>query len=296
VKRVAITAAASSANLGPGFDCIAMALHLRNELLLKPGSGRVIVEGEGAGDLPTDRTNLIARCFEQVAPGLLDLYDLHCTNRIPPARGLGSSTAAAALGFVAGWTVTERPWTPADLFARLVEVDGHGDNAAAVAYGSIAVAAPALVAAGQEPLRISPPGWLAPIVVVPERHLETRRARNALRSHFERADTVTALGNASGLTAALASGDRDALRTLIASDLIHEPPRAELVPELEFVRAHIARTEALGATISGAGPSVLVWSDHTSRDDIASVLREKLPQHSILTPALDLQGVVAVDS
>lgn len=255
-----VSAPASSGNLGPGFDVLAMALELRNVIKVTKGSGTIHVTGHGADELPTGEDNLVARAFRQAAGTSIAAagVDLHCENRIPMARGLGSSTAAAACGLIAGWHHAGREWDDDDLFNELTRLDGHPDNAAACAYGGVVVC---LASDDPEPevVTLGAAEWITPIVFVPERTLETARAREVLPETYTRHEAVRAIGAAGLLVGGLVGGHPELVADALHLDVLHEPQRAALVPELAEVREAVAATRALGATLSGAGPSVLVW-------------------------------------
>lgn len=285
-----VTAPASSGNLGPGFDVLAMALELRNRVQVKAGGGSVIVKGHGAGTLPQDATNLVARAFE-IAAGrsIADAgVDLHCDNRIPPARGLGSSTAAAACGLLAGWHHTGTDWDEETLFTALAELDGHPDNAGACAHGGIV-----LCHDTPEGLDVVPLGaadWIAPVAVVPDRELSTADSRAALPETFDRADVVRAISAAGLLVGGLLGGHPELVEDALHADVVHEPHRAALVPELAEVREAVSATQALGATLSGAGPTVLVWCEPGDVVQAVGSLSIDFPDAEILQLACAADG------
>lgn len=290
-----VSAPASSGNLGPGFDVLAMALELRNRVTLKAGTGAVRIKGHGAGSLPEDTTNLVARAFE-VAAGrsIADAeVDLHCDNRIPPARGLGSSTAAAACGLIAGWEVAGTEWDEDTLCTALTELDGHPDNAAACAHGGIVLCHD--TEAGLDVVALGAADWIAPVAVVPDRELSTAESRAALPETFERADVVKAIGAAGLLVGGLLGGHPELVEDALHADVIHEPHRATLVPELGEVREAVEGTKALGATLSGAGPTVLVWCEPRDVDQAVGSLSIDFPDAEILPLACAVDGA-RVDS
>ena len=284
------SAPASSANLGPAFDCLGLALELRNELELVAGSGQLTISGEGAATLPTDAGNLVARAFDSVAPGARERYDLLCTNRIPLARGLGSSTSAAALGLMAGWTVGDVDWDQDKLFDALRQLDGHADNAAACVYGGFVLAA-TTVDGTVEPLVLGAADWLAPLLVIPNHEVATADARAALPASYSREEVVAALGGMAMLMTGLIGGDPDLLADALHTDVLHEQQRGHLVPELADVRACLHSTKALGATLSGAGPSVLVWCRPEDREQALGSLSIDFPEPEVV--ALEIATVGA---
>ncbi|MBC7462213.1 MAG: homoserine kinase [Thermoleophilia bacterium] len=292
-----VSAPASSGNLGPGFDVLAMALSLRNTVQVRQGTGLVDVRGEGAGSLPTDATNLVARAFEQAAGTTIAAagIDLRCTNTIPPARGLGSSTAAAACGLVAGWEYLEQEWDEDELFAALAVFDGHPDNAAACAHGGI-VLCHDRPPVGDFPaeLDVIPLGaadWIVPVAVIPDRELSTEQSRGVLPGSYSRHEVVQAIGAAGLLVGGLLGGAPELVESALETDVVHEPHRAALVPELAEARdaAH-AGTEALGTTLSGAGPTVLVWSEQDGADQVVGAMAIEFPQATVLPLTIDPHG------
>jgi homoserine kinase len=262
-----ITAPASSANLGPGFDCLAVALELRNEVVVRGIDGsalRVTVDGEGAGRIPAEASNLFVRAFAAAGAEPAGLA-IEMRNRIPLARGLGSSAATIAAGVAAGLA-----WRGAadDPLALAAELEGHPDNVAAALLGGVTVAWSR--PGGARALRLAdPPVELVCVVAADE--LATERARAALPAQVAHADAVHTAGRAALLVAALEHGRTDAVRDAL-DDRLHEPYRAALVPLLAAVRGRLAGSAALGATLSGAGPSVLVWCEPGGSAAVASEL------------------------
>jgi homoserine kinase len=289
-RPFSVSAPASSGNLGPGFDVLAMALELRNTVQVRSGTGEVRVSGQGEGSLPADATNLVARAFEIAAgQSIADAsIDLHCSNRIPPARGLGSSTAAAACGLVAGWTIAGTEWDEDSLCTALTELDGHPDNAAACAHGGIVLCLDA--ADGLDVIPLGAADWIAPIAVVPDRELSTAESRAALPASYSRAEVVQAIGAAGLLVGGLIGGHPELVEEALHADVIHEPHRARLVPELAEVREAITTTRALGATLSGAGPTVLVWSEPGGIEQALGSLAIDCPHFEILPLACAAEG------
>ena len=269
-----VSAPATTANLGPGYDCLGLALDLRNVLHVSPGTGLVRVRGEGAGEVTEDGANLVARAFDSVAHGLRGGVDLTCQNAVPLARGLGSSTAAWAVGAFAGWHIANI--TPsADLVLQcLADADGHADNAAPCAFGGMHVSwrAGASWHARRLPDPASGANGLRPVLFIPGRELSTAAARAAIPQSIDHADATAAVGTASAMVAAFAAGDITAASALAQSDLLHESHRAHLVPELAVLRGAL---HPLGcpATISGAGPTVLAWATSTNLDAVVATMQ-----------------------
>lgn len=247
-------APATSANLGPGFDALALALDLTNEVTVtrRPGPLEVRVSGEGAGEVPEDAENLVCKAM---AMGLdsLDGLLVECVNRIPLGRGLGSSAAAACAGLVAANALGLLRWAPADLLERASEIEGHADNAGACIFGGIVAVGP-----GTRARQIPAPEELLFVTVIPAQRVSTSRARGALPAEVPHADAADTLARAIGLTLALERGDLDDLPVLL-HDRLHEPYRAPLVPGIDALRGLCGDCGCLGVTISGSGPTMLLW-------------------------------------
>lgn len=280
-----VSAPASSGNLGPGFDVLAMALELRNEVRVRSGSGTVVVRGHGAdGSLPADASNVVARAFEQAAGSSLGQLgiDLQCDNAIAPARGLGSSTAAAACGLVAGWHHVGHEWDEDELYVELARIDGHPDNAAACAYGGVVLCRGGAEPGTDDVVPLGAVDWLVPVAVVPDRQLATAEARAVLPTSYPRGDVARAMAATSLLVGGLLGGHPELVEEALEGDVLHEPHRAALVPELVEVREAAGHTRALGATLSGAGPTVIVWCEPGDVDQVVGSLGIDFPELELL--------------
>lgn len=258
-----VTAPASSANLGPGFDTLALALDLSNVVRIeqRPGPLEVGVEGEGAGEVPEDASNLVCRALES-GLGDLDGLAVRCTNRIPLGRGLGSSASAICAGLVAANAIGGLRWSPDDLLARASAFEGHADNAAACLEGGLVAVAP-----GPRAVALRRPDELAFVLVIPDRTVATSNARGALPDLVAHADAAETLCNGIGLALALSDGRYDDLGDFLV-DRLHEPYRGPLSPALDALRGLVDRQSCLGVTISGSGPSVLLWSAADAVHDV----------------------------
>jgi homoserine kinase len=255
-EQMRVSAPASSANLGPGFDCLAVALDLRNEIELRREDGeglRVVVEGEGAETASTGPDNLFVRSFA-AAGGPTQGLEVRMRNRVPFARGLGSSAATIAAGVAAGLAWSGGDADPLELAA---DIEGHPDNVAAALAGGVTLAWRTAVGPHFLRLEACPVEFVA---VISEYELSTEQARAAIPPHVPHYDAAHTAGRAALLVAALDAGRVDLIADAL-DDRLHEPYRASLVPLLAEVRGRIADLPALGATLSGAGPTVLVWCE-----------------------------------
>jgi homoserine kinase len=269
-----VSAPASAANLGPGFDCLAVALDLRNEVVIGPSQGagvEVVVEGEGVRAASRGADNLFVRAFAAAGADPSGLR-FEMRNRIPFYRGLGSSAATISAGIAAGLAWSGRE---ADPLPAAVELEGHPDNVAAAILGGITLAWTATTGPGAVRLRGECPADL--VVAVPDDELPTKLAREALPELIAHADAAYTTARAALLVAAVESGRAELLSEAL-DDRLHEPYRAPFVPLLETVRARLGGLPVHGATISGAGPSVLVWCERGAGGVVAEGLAGVAPR------------------
>ncbi len=259
--RLTARVPATSANLGPGFDCFGLALDLCNEVTIdteaEPG---VTWEGEGADELPTDGTDMVSRAMrfaEELAadtrPHPLPPLHLHGMNRIPLARGLGSSAAAAVAGAALAYRLlgVDDDGPPHHAFTIATEMEGHPDNAAAASFGGFTIVA------GDDVERLDPHPKLRPVVLIPEHiRVSTEDARRVLPETVSRADAVFNVGHAA-LTMARILHDPERLRLAMA-DRLHQDARLALVPEVRevFHRLHAGN---IPVCVSGSGPTLLAF-------------------------------------
>jgi len=241
---------ASSANLGPGFDTLALALRLYVEVEVRP-SERLVVRSEGEGrDLPGDRTHLGARVAVEVAG--TDCLDITVRSEVPVARGLGSSAALAVAAAAAAGS--------ADPLAVATKVDGHAENAAASVLGGLVTAT--IVGRGPVAHRLALDDGLTYVVLVPDRALPTVTARHALAASVRHHDAAFNLGRMGLLVAGL--GDRRCLVPEATQDRLHQEARAPLFPESPALLAGLVDVGARAACWSGAGPCLLAICDRGS--------------------------------
>jgi homoserine kinase len=273
-----VVAPASTANLGPAFDCAAAALELWNELTVEEADEHaVVLEGEGADELPRDASHLSLRAFARFASP--ERYRFRFVNRIPLERGLGSSAAAVALGLVAGAAVSGRDVPREELLAVGTELEGHGDNIAAALYGGVCVAWRANGAFRAARIAATLP--LQPILTVPASRTNTLSSRAALPAEVAHADAAANAAAATLLGAAISTGDADLLRAAF-HDRLHEPYRAADTPLLDALRREAPA--GAGVTLSGSGPSVVVWADEGRVNDVADELRRRFPDDTTVLP------------
>ncbi|MBB2909916.1 homoserine kinase [Streptosporangium becharense] len=301
--KVVVRVPATSANLGPGFDTLGLALSLYDEVEAElfeppggPGSRSVVieVEGEGAGRLDTGEGHLIVTtmraAFDRMGLPQPGGIRLRCLNRIPHARGLGSSSAAICAGILAARALAARPYaaegssgdggpapgsppassafTDDDVFALANEIEGHPDNVAPCLAGGLTVAwtdaagAPRMV-------RLLPHEDVRPVVLVPGHRLSTEVARGLLPDRVPHADAAANAGRAALLIAALTARPEPELLLAATEDRLHQDYRAPAMPQTaDLVRR--LRGAGVAAVVSGAGPTVLAFSTADTQDLIAA--------------------------
>jgi homoserine kinase len=259
-RRRLVRAPASSANLGPGFDVLgaALALHLELEVL---ETGTFAVETEL--DVPRDRSNLVVRGFERLHAA--DRFEFRITSEIPLSAGLGSSAAAIVAGLLAADHIFE---LDADLMSLAVELEGHPDNVAAALNGGF------VVCDGPRVHRFEPPMGLEAVLVIPEQSLDTDAARAALPASVPLSDAVFNVSHIALLMLGLAGTDWELIADGLR-DRLHQPFRADLYPRSAALLERARAFGALGATISGAGPSVLVWCQYEQTGAVVDALQRE---------------------
>jgi homoserine kinase len=260
---------ASSANLGPGYDVLAAAVSRHLELEVAE-TGEFSVDTGGL-EVPSDRSNLCVRAFESLHPA--DGLRFTIRSEIPLTRGLGSSAAAIVAGLAAAEHMYELALTKEDLLARAAELEGHPDNVAAAIYGGFVICS----TEDGEPraARFDPPGELETIAVIPAEEVRTEDARAAIPDQLPLGDAVANVASASTLILGLLTSDLNLIGRGLR-DSVHQPRRAPLYPRSAELLAEARELGALGATISGAGPTVLFWTTWEDAGKVAAALKEKV--------------------
>jgi homoserine kinase len=270
---VSVSVPATSANLGPGFDCLGLALDLRNEVVVT-GAGpllpydaaqatryEIVVDGIDAGKVPTDRSNLLVETAEtlfRTAGRRPSALAVRMINRIPVGSGLGSSSSAIVAGLAAANAVIDGGFTERELLRMAVAMEGHPDNVAPAMLGGLVLGILPDAEAGPAELivrRMEPPR-LSAVVVLPNFWLLTSEARAILPPTLSRADAIFNTSRFGLLLHALTCGEYDCLRVAMA-DRLHQPYRLSLIPGAAAARAAAYEAGALGVALSGAGPSLL---------------------------------------
>jgi len=263
-KQAFVSVPGSSGNIGPGFDVLGLALTLRNEMrvkILSPKSGKPIfhIEGEGADIFPKDDRNFIFRSAQVIfrkAGKKVPAMEFRCLNRIPPARGLGSSAAACLSGLLAANQILGNPFSKDEILILASDIEGHPDNVAPILLGGIR-------ASGKFNGKIWSFKWPAPrarlVMAVPDFKLSTRTSRSVLPKKVPLEDAVFNMSAVCVMPDAFRS--RLDLLKFIFNDRLHEPYRAKLVRGFHMVKRNALKAGAYGVTLSGSGPSILAFAN-----------------------------------
>jgi homoserine kinase len=259
-RRRLVRVPASSANLGPGFDTFAaaLALHVEVEVI---ESGRFGVETKL--DIARDRRNLCVRGFARMHPP--DAFTFRIRSSIPLSGGLGSSAAAYTAGVLAAAHMFE---LQEDLLGHVTELEGHPDNAAAALLGGF------VIVTGGEVARFEPPDGLEAVIVVPRAAVRTAVARKVLPETVPLADAAANVARGAMLTLGLSTGDFSLIGRGL-EDRLHQPYRAPLFPKSMALLERAGELGAIGASLSGAGPTVLFWTQADSTGAVVGNLRRE---------------------
>jgi len=265
---------ATSSNLGAGFDALGIALRIANTLTVRTSdSMSVEIVGEGADDLPRDAQNMIVRTFASVfddAGVAMPVVRFKCDQEIPPARGLGSSAAAAIAALMAADAVLGRPSDTERLLTRAVAIEGHADNAAPAIHGGLQACVRVderHVAHGHMPLRDPP----RVVLFIPALRMTTAAARAVLPALVSREDAVFNISRTALLLTALATG-RDDLLDEATRDAIHQTPRTAMFPALPKLFHAAREAGAVGVWLSGAGSTVAAFARPDRCDSVSRAL------------------------
>ena len=297
-NRVSVSVPASSGNVGVGFDVLGLALSLRNELTVRVvgRSGRPVirVSGEGSGELPTDERNIIfstIRWLYRRAGRSVPKLEIRCLNRIPLARGLGSSSAACLSALLAANRLLGGRFSRDTILKHATDFEGHPDNVAPALLGGMRASG---MYGGKVVSVALPPPRCRLLVAVPNFQLSTARARAALPAMVPLTDAVHNLAAVALLPHAFA-GDERLLPDLL-QDRLHEPYRAKLVPGFHLVRKAARAAGAFGMTLSGAGPSLLAFTPASAVARVSRAMRTALRRRGVESEVMllrvDMRGAI----
>jgi homoserine kinase len=297
-----ITVPATTANIGPGFDCLGAALSRYNRFHFKPGALadlRIQATGLGAQQVSLNADNLLYQAFLKVYQHLGEVappVEIQVEMDVPLSRGLGSSATAIVGGIVGANALAGFPLSDPMLLQLAIEMEGHPDNVVPAFLGGCQLTTPN-PADTEFPWTICDIPWpdrLIPVVAIPDLELSTSLARQVLPLQYDRADAIFNMAHLGLLLRGLEQGRPDWLRTAL-HDRIHQPYRKVLIPGFEALETAALAAGAYGVVISGAGPTVLALADQDYQEPVTSALVQAWQslglQGSVQPLALDRSGV-----
>jgi len=295
--KVHVKVPASTANLGPGFDTIGMALNLYIWIEMSfAEKTKVELLGEQLDGIPADKTNLVYEAAQMVFKKAgVNHPEIEITmySEIPLTRGLGSSASAIVGGMVAANALIGNQLSSDSLFQMSSALENHPDNVGASLFGGIVVAF--WDGKRAEYIQIDPDERIEILVVIPKFHLETKKARHVLPEKIALKDAVFNVSHSSLLVAALALGRIEMIQHAM-KDKLHQPYRAELIPGMSKILSKAVQNGALGIALSGAGPTLLALVDKNSKqkNELEIFLKETLAQENIEASTLWLKPCAGV--
>lgn len=291
---------ATTANLGPGFDTLGMALELYTEVSMEETAGGLEIEitGEGASLLSKEADNLVytsAMAFFEKEGYAVKGLRIRIDNGIPLSRGLGSSAAAIVGGLLAARAVSGSKMPDDDLLLLASSLEGHPDNVAPALYGGLILSR--MKADGVLYRKIPVHGDIVAVVAIPDFELSTKSARRVLPEAIPRADAIFNIGNVALLVCAFLTRDYPLLGEAM-EDRLHEPYRTPLVPGLDEVKRKARVAGAFSSALSGAGPTVIAFTDAANSEAVRKAMEEGFSSAGIRSEvrilAIENEGSVTV--
>jgi homoserine kinase len=291
MKQITVTVPATSANLGPGFDCLGLALTLHNEAIFTETADTqltISIQGDCAGTIPTDSHNLIYQAADKTFAYLgkrpSGLHISQC-NTIPVGSGLGSSSAAIITGILGANALVNGNLTRLEVLTLAIEMEGHADNVTPALYGGLTLTLNDGDQLHVEQITIPP---LQVVIVLPDFAFPTSQARAALPPQIPRQDAIFNIGRMGLLIHALTTADHNKLR-LAMQDRLHQPYRFALIPGSEAVIQAAYHEGATAVALSGAGPSLIAFAPH-NHQAISQVMQHAFAQVGLKSRAWILQA------
>ncbi len=274
-NAVRVKIPATTANLGPGFDTMGMALNLYNEIILKEDTGfSIFVEGEGAKFVSVEKDNLVYQAVEKVFEKInYHASGLHISikNEIPVSRGLGSSAAAIVGGLVAANELTGKQLSAQEILNMANEMEGHPDNVAPALLGGLVISS----MVGEEPVCFSVhlnENW-STVVFIPDTPLSTQKAREVMPREVSLKDAVFNVSKVAMMTAGFVSGDL-VLAGRMMEDRLHQPYRMPLIRGAKEILSVAKQAGAYGSAISGAGSTLIAFCEKDREEKIKSAMEK----------------------
>jgi len=290
---VLVSVPATSANLGPGFDALGLAVDLRNEIIIKPSSFLSLATiGEGSDSLKIRKNTLFLDIFNKQYAKLTDkneTFRFEFTNRIPLSRGLGSSSAVIVAALASAYVAAGATYTKRDLLNLALEYEKHPDNITPAVMGGFNVACLEDGRVYSRKKRL--PEYLRAVLVVPNKTISTARSRTTLPKFYSKEETIYSLSRSSYLTALFMSESWDLLR-IASKDKLHQNRRMKMMPELFDVQKLALRNGALMSTLSGSGSTFFNLCYDNEAELMAEAFRKRFPEFRVFVTSLDNNGLV----
>ena len=287
-----ISVPATSANLGPGFDTLGLAVDLRNEIIITPSKFLGIsTQGEGADNPKIKKNTLFLSIFNEHYKRLThrdDNFRFEFTNRIPISRGLGSSSAVIVAALSAAYVAANKKYNKREILNLALKYENHPDNITPAVMGGFNVACVDGDRVYSKKRRM--PDYLRAVVVIPNRTISTAKSRTILPKVYKKEESVYSLSRSSYMTALFMTESWDLLR-IAAKDKLHQARRMKMIPELFDVQKIALKHGALMSTLSGSGSTFFNLAYERDADKIAKVLQKRFPQFRVFTLSLDNNGV-----
>jgi homoserine kinase len=296
-KEITVSVPASTANLGPGFDTLGLALSLYSKIrftLLKendPSIPLITFGNDNSTALTTDKTNLAYRILSDLwvdEKEKLDRMRLEISTDIPLGRGLGSSSTAILAAACAAHFFSKRPVDKSDLLLESCRYEGHADNLSACLFGGMTISSTHARSGRVVFQKLDWPKDWKTTVIVPTYELSTTKARAVMPKTIAMSDAVSNVQNAAMLVASIARSDERLAREAMI-DTLHEPYRLSLVPELGSLRRHLRNAPIIGIVLSGAGSSVMIVYHRREETEVADLLKSWQAQQSTNPAILNLE-------
>lgn len=288
-----ITVPATSANLGPGFDTLGLAIDLRNEIIIKPSQFLSIsTQGEGVENPKIKKNTLFLSVFNghyKRLSGKDNAFRFEFTNRIPISRGLGSSSAVIIAAITAAHVASDTKFNKRTILNLALKHESHPDNITPCVMGGFNVACLEGDRIFSKKRRL--PNYLRAVLVIPDRTISTAKSRNVLPKTYAKEEVVYSLSRAAYMTALFMSESWNQLR-IASKDKIHQDRRMRMMPELVAVQKIALDNGALMSTLSGSGSTFFSLCYENDANKIAKKLEDKFPHFRVFIKNLDNQGVL----
>ena len=288
-----VSVPATSANLGPGFDTLGLAVDLRNEIRITPSKFLGLsTQGEGQDNAKIKKNTLFLNVFNDTYKSITnreDNFRFEFINRIPISRGLGSSSAVIVAGLASAFMCAGKKYTKRDILNLALKYEHHPDNITSAVMGGFNISCVENDRVYSKKKKM--PDYLKAVVVVPNRTISTVKSRTILPKVYKKEETVYSLSRSAYMTSLFLTESWDLLK-IASKDKLHQSRRMKMIPELFEVQRLALKNGALMSTLSGSGSTFFNLCYDKDADKIASVLQKNFPNFRVFTLSLDNNGVI----